>query len=205
MLSSQTKDAVVGETMRILQRHGLTVENIHNTDSETLNAFIGKVGFHNNKTKFMKQAAEIILSQFSGDIPPTAEGMMTLPGVGPKMAYIVENIAFGTVTGIGVDTHMHRIFNDLKWVDSKTPEKTREQLEGWLPKQRWGEINVLWVGFGQEVQQQKEKSLRKALACSSPREALGLVQKLRLDVKKEAKRFGLEEELNKVLNGTMYR
>ena len=90
--------------------------------------------------------------------------------------------------------------NDLKWVDSKTPEKTREQLEGWLPKRRWGEINVLWVGFGQEVQQQKEKSLRKALACSSPREALALVQKLRLDVKKEAKRFGLEEELNRVLN-----
>lgn len=84
-------------------------------------------------------------------------------------------------------------------MDSKTPEQTREQLEGWLPKERWGEINVLWVGIGQETQQQKEKSLRKALACSSPREALNLVQKLRLDVKKEAKRFGLEEELKRVM------
>ena len=37
MLSSQTKDAVVGETMRALQKHGLTVENIQKTDSETLN------------------------------------------------------------------------------------------------------------------------------------------------------------------------
>jgi len=92
------------------------------------------------------------------------------------------------------------ISNDLKWVDSKTPEQTREQLEGWLPKGRWGEINVLWVGFGQEVQQQKEKMLRKALACGSPKEALGLVQKLRLDVKKEAKRFGLEEEMKSVMD-----
>jgi endonuclease-3 len=109
MLSSQTKDAVVGETMRALQKHGLTVENILNTDRETLNILIGRVGFHNNKTKFLKSAADIIISQYNGDIPPTAEEMMTLPGVGPKMAYIVESIAFGTCSGIGVDTHMHRM------------------------------------------------------------------------------------------------
>lgn len=109
MLSSQTKDAIVGETIRSLQKHGLTVENINNTDHTTLNRLIGKVGFHNNKTKFIKQAAEIIISQYNGDIPPTAEEMMKLPGVGPKMAYIVEQIAFGSATGIGVDTHMHRI------------------------------------------------------------------------------------------------
>lgn len=201
MLSSQTKDAVVGETMRILQRHGLTVENIHQTDHETLNGLIKKVGFHNNKTKYMKQAAEIILNQYSGDIPPTADELMKLPGVGPKMAYIVENIAFDTASGIGVDTHMHRMFNDLKWVTSKTPEETREQLEGWLPRNKWGSINYIWVGFGQEVQQQKEKMLRKCLTCSSPREALGLLKKLRLDVKKEAKRFGLEDEIRCVMDG----
>lgn len=109
MLSSQTKDAVVGETMRILQKHGLTVENIHSTDHETLNSLIGKVGFHNNKTKFMKQSAEMIISQYNSDIPLTAEEMQKLPGVGPKMAYIVEHVAFGTVSGIGVDTHMHRM------------------------------------------------------------------------------------------------
>ena len=109
MLSSQTKDAVVGETMRELQQHGLTVENIHQTDHETLNGLIKKVGFHNNKTKFLKQSAEIILTQYNGDIPPTAAEMIKdLPGVGPKMAYIVENIAFDTASGIGVDTHMHR-------------------------------------------------------------------------------------------------
>lgn len=200
MLSSQTKDAVVGETMRILQRHGLTVENIHQTDHETLNGLIKKVGFHNNKTKFMKQAAEIILTEYNGDIPPNADELMKLPGVGPKMAYIVENIAFDKASGIGVDTHMHRMFNDLSWVTSKSPEGTREQLEGWLPRNKWSEINYLWVGFGQEVQQQQEKMLRKCLGCSSPSEALKLVKKLRLDVKKEAKKFGLEDDVKKALS-----
>lgn len=202
MLSSQTKDAVVGETMRALQEHGLTAQNIHNTDSEKLNSLIGKVGFHNNKTKYIKQAAKIILDQYNEDIPPTAEEMMTLPGVGPKMAYIVEHIAFDRCTGIGVDTHMHRIFNDLKWVNSKNPEGTREELEGWLPKEKWGEVNVLWVGFGQEIQQQKEKVLGKAIACSAPGEALRLMKRLKLDVLKEGKRFGLEDEIKNALNTT---
>lgn len=201
MLSSQTKDAVVGETMRSLQKHGLTVENIHKTDSELLNKLIGKVGFHNNKTKYIKQATEIIITQYNGDIPSTADELMTLPGVGPKMAYIVESVAFGTVTGIGVDTHMHRIFNQLAWVDSKNPEGTREQLEGWLPRDKWDEVNVLWVGFGQEVQQQKEKMLKKALQCSAPKEALRLLDRLGLDVEKEGKRFGLEDKVNIAMAG----
>lgn len=110
MLSSQTKDAIVGETMRALQNHGLTVENIHNnTDDMILNQLIGRVGFHNNKTKFIKQVADILVSQYNGDIPPNADEMIALPGVGPKMAYIVESIVYGTSSGIGVDTHMHRM------------------------------------------------------------------------------------------------
>lgn len=181
-------------------QHGLTVENIQRTDSESLNALIQKVGFHNNKTKYIKESAEMIIAQYNGDIPQSADEMMKLPGVGPKMAYIVESIAFKTNSGIGVDTHMHRMFNDLKWVNSTTPEGTREQLEGWLPRERWGEVNALWVGFGQEVQQQKEKMLKKAIESSSPREALGLIQKLRLDVKKEGERFGLENAIKRAMD-----
>ena len=201
MLSSQTKDAVVGETMRSLQSHGLTVENIHNeTSQEKLNELIFKVGFHNNKAKYIKQTAAILVDRFQGDIPKTAEEMIDqLPGVGPKMAYLVESIAWNHTSGIGVDTHMHRMFNDLKWVSSKYPEGTREQLEGWLPREKWAEINLLWVGFGQEVQQQKEKTLQKALSCSRPVEALALLSKLGFNVKKEAKKYKLEDELANVM------
>jgi endonuclease III len=52
---------------------------------------------------------------------------------------------------VGVDTHVHRIANLLKWVDAATPEKTRVALESWLPTEYWGPINPLLVGFGQTV------------------------------------------------------
>ncbi len=54
--------------------------------------------------------------------------------------------------GIGVDVHVHRISNRLGWVkDTKTPEETRLDLEGWLPFENWGPINKLLVGLGQTV------------------------------------------------------
>jgi len=197
MLSSQTKDAVVGETMRRLQQHGLTAEKIHrHTTHEQLNELIRKVGFHNNKTKYIKQSVEILLDKYDGDIPPTAEEMIELlPGVGPKMAYIVENVAWNKTTGIGIDTHMHRMFNQLKWVKSKNPEQTRKQLEAWLPNEYWSSVNLLWVGFGQEVQQQKAKMLRKVLDSSRPKDALKLVNRLGLDYRKEGEKLGLKEEI----------
>lgn len=198
MLSSQTKDGVVGDTMRELQKHGLTVDNISATPAEELNKIIHKVGFHNNKTKYIKQVVEILKEEYQGDIPPSAEEMMQLSGVGPKMAFIVENVAWGKSSGIGVDTHMHRMFNELKWVNSKNPEQTRLQLQSWLPRDKWETINLLWVGFGQEVQQFKPKLLEKALSCSRPLEALRLIKRLGLDYTKEAAKAGLEEKLRNI-------
>ncbi|KAK0752536.1 DNA glycosylase [Schizothecium vesticola] len=163
MLSSQTKDTVNAVAMRRLQTElppctpdaepGLNLANLLAVDPVVLNELIGKVGFHNNKTKYLKQAAEILRDKFSGDIPDTIEGMMSLPGVGPKMAHLcmAADNGWGRVEGIGVDVHVHRITNLWGWQKSKTPEETRKALESWLPKEKWKEINWLLVGLGQAV------------------------------------------------------
>ena len=76
---------------------------------------------------------------------------MTLPGVGPKMAYLCMSAAWGLTEGIGVDVHVHRITNLWGWHVTKGPEETRKALEAWLPRERWHEINHLLVGFGQTI------------------------------------------------------
>lgn len=202
MLSSQTKDAVVGAAIRHMQSDDiLSVQQIANLSAEQLQSYIGRVGFHNNKTKFIQATVRILLDKYNGDIPRTAAEMIAdLPGVGPKMAYICENVAWGTCSGIGVDTHMHRLFNQLKWVSSKTPEQTRVQLESWLPRSYWHDVNLLWVGLGQEVQQEKEKILRKALQSSRPKFALRLLRRLGMKLKGKAT-FGMEDEIALTLKG----
>ncbi|XP_074866310.1 endonuclease III-like protein 1 [Carettochelys insculpta] len=153
MLSSQTKDQVTSEAMWRLREHGLTVDNILQTDDRTLGQLIYPVGFWKNKVKYIKQTTAILKQQHGSDIPSTVAELVKLPGVGPKMAHLAMAIAWNKVTGIGVDTHVHRISNRLKWVKkgTKTPEETRAVLEDWLPRDLWGEINWLLVGFGQQI------------------------------------------------------
>ncbi|PPJ53574.1 hypothetical protein CBER1_00402 [Cercospora berteroae] len=154
MLSSQTKDTVTAVAMKNLQEGlpgGFNLDALLNISPEDLNSMINKVGFHNNKTKFVKQVAVILKEKFNSDIPDTIEGLVSLPGVGPKMAYLTMSAAWGKDEGIGVDVHVHRITNLWGWHKTNNPEQTRMELESWLPKEKWHEINHLLVGLGQTV------------------------------------------------------
>jgi endonuclease-3 len=130
---------------------GLTLDNILAVEPALLNELIWAVGFHNNKTKYIKAAAEILRDQWNGDIPDTIEGLTALPGVGPKMGYLCLSAAWDKVEGIGVDVHVHRITNLWGWHTTKGPEETRLALQSWLPKDKWKEINWLLVGLGQTI------------------------------------------------------
>ncbi|KAF9880781.1 DNA repair protein ntg1 [Colletotrichum karsti] len=161
MLSSQTKDTVNAVAMRRLMTElpawregaevGLCLENVLAVEPAKLNELIWAVGFHNNKTKYIKAAAEILRDKFDGDVPDTVEGLTSLPGVGPKMAYLCLSAAWDKTEGIGVDVHVHRITNLWGWHKTTQPEGTRAALQSWLPRDKWREINWLLVGLGQTV------------------------------------------------------
>ncbi|KAF2710029.1 DNA glycosylase, partial [Pleomassaria siparia CBS 279.74] len=154
MLSSQTKDTVTSVAIKGMQDNmtgGFNLESVLAMEPTTLNAFIAKVGFHNLKTKYIKNTAEILRDKWNSDIPDTIEGLTSLPGVGPKMAYLCMSAAWGRDEGIGVDVHVHRITNLWAWNKTKQPEETRKALQSWLPKDRWHDINNLLVGLGQTI------------------------------------------------------
>eukprot|EP00039_Didymoeca_costata_P021987 m.345910 g.345910 ORF g.345910 m.345910 type:complete len:448 (-) comp27554_c0_seq1:64-1407(-) len=180
MLSSQTKDHIVGEAVRNLQKEAMEAGQefgpafILTLKEKGLHRLLGKVGFWNNKTRYMLGMSQLLLDEtFApedglrkvGRIPRTTEALTSLPGIGPKMAFLGQLIAFGSADGLAVDTHMHRIFHDLKWISTKDhkkgPDATRVCLESWLPKQYWANTNYLFVGFGQQAQQRRELMLRK--------------------------------------------
>ena len=168
---------MTADAMRKLHRLGtadapwLTIDTVLTTPKEQLNECICKVGFHKKKTDYLRQVATILKEHYCGDIPPNAEEMQQLPGIGPKMAYLAVQAAWGGNEGIGVDTHVHRISSRLRWVprgtEEKGPEATRavrscrfcsispaqyfQALESWLPKEYWPKINHLLVGMGQTV------------------------------------------------------
>lgn len=129
MLSSQTKDTVTSVAVWKLQAElpgGLNLDSILNVEEATLDKMISTVGFHTKKAGYIKRTAVILRDQYGGDIPDTIEGLVSLPGVGPKMGYLTLQVAWNKNIGIGVDVHVHRITNRLGWVKTNTPEETRE-------------------------------------------------------------------------------
>eukprot|EP00043_Microstomoeca_roanoka_P009657 m.91915 g.91915 ORF g.91915 m.91915 type:complete len:388 (-) comp14650_c0_seq3:57-1220(-) len=154
MLSSQTKDELTAKAVRALQQlpGGLTAQTILDTETSVIEQSIYGVGFWRRKAQYLKGAAAMILSDFKGDIPQTTADLVKLPGVGMKMATIAMAVANKNISGIGVDTHVHRISNRLRWVkNTKSPEQTQVELEKWMPRSIWGAVNVLLVGFGQTI------------------------------------------------------
>ncbi|EOY04994.1 DNA glycosylase superfamily protein isoform 2 [Theobroma cacao] len=117
LLSSQTKDHVThGAIQRLIQNCLMTPDAIDKADEATIKDLIYPVGFYTRKAINVKKIAKICLMKYDGDIPSSLEELLLLPGIGPKMAHLVMNIAWDDVQGICVDTHVHRICNRLGWV-----------------------------------------------------------------------------------------
>ncbi|GAA5978752.1 hypothetical protein JCM10908_004469 [Rhodotorula pacifica] len=155
MLSSQTKDPVTHQATMNLRNDlpgGLTLEALEAATVEQIDACICKVGFHNTKAKNLKLLAERLRTHHDGDVPGDLPSLLDIVGVGPKMAYLYLQVT-GQNIGIGVDTHVHRITNRLRWhkKETQTAEQTRLNLESWLPKHLWPSVNKMLVGFGQEI------------------------------------------------------
>ncbi|XP_010510195.1 PREDICTED: endonuclease III homolog 1, chloroplastic-like isoform X2 [Camelina sativa] len=159
LLSSQTKDQVNNAAIHRLHQNGLlTPEAVDKADESTIRELIYPVGFYTRKATYMKKIARICLVKYNGDIPNSLDDLLSLPGIGPKMAHLILHIAWNDVQGICVDTHVHRICNRLGWVSrpgtkqkTTSPEETRVALQQWLPKEEWVAINPLLVGFGQMI------------------------------------------------------
>ncbi|EPX74710.1 DNA endonuclease III [Schizosaccharomyces octosporus yFS286] len=196
MLSSQTKDTVLGPTMKCLKENlpkGLCLQDIREIDEVSLNKLIEKVGFHNRKTTYLKKMAQILEEKYGGDIPQTVEELMSIPGVGPKMGYLCMGIAWKKNVGIGVDVHVHRISNILGWCHTKTEEQTRLALQSFLPKDLWQEVNYMLVGFGQTIclprgRRCNDCTLASKGLCPSAFQEKSLVKAKRLQTAKKVKR-----------------
>ena len=130
LLSAQTTDAGVNKVTPLLfERYG-TPEAMAQANPTDVANIIHSIGFYRNKAKNCVACAQMIMSEFGGEVPRTMEEMQKLPGVGRKTANVVLNEAFGIVEGIAVDTHVFRIAHRLNFssASSDTQSKTEEDL-----------------------------------------------------------------------------
>lgn len=151
LLSAQTTDKGVNKVTPELWKRFPTPADLAHADPFEVENIIHSLGFYRNKAANVIACAQMILSDFGGEVPRTMKALQKLPGVGRKTANIVLNEGFGIVEGIAVDTHVFRIAHLLKFSNAKTADQTERDLLALYPREYWGPINRQWVLFGREI------------------------------------------------------
>jgi endonuclease-3 len=150
ILSLRTNDKTTyPATLRMLQL-AKTPEEMIKISKEDLAQAIYPVGFYKNKASQIIELSNKIVKDYNGKVPDSIDELCKFRGVGRKTANLVMTLGFG-VPAICVDVHVHRIFNRIGYVKTKTPEETEFALREKLPVEFWIPINTLMVTHGQNI------------------------------------------------------
>lgn len=95
MLSSQTKDEITAKAIKKLkENNALSVSQMDELSEEEIQNLIYPVGFYKRKATYLKKVCKILKEKYDSDIPNDVKGLQSLPGVGPKMAYLCMSTAW---------------------------------------------------------------------------------------------------------------
>lgn len=151
ILSAQCTDERVNQVTASLFQKYRTVRDYAEADLEELAEDIRPTGFFQQKARYIKEAARLILEKFGGEVPRTMEELLELPGVARKTANIVLANAYGKVEGIPVDTHVRRLAQRLGFTKEKDPQKIEQDLMALLPREDWAVVPYVLQAHGRKV------------------------------------------------------
>ncbi|GGI64850.1 MULTISPECIES: endonuclease III [Enterococcus] len=148
ILSAQATDVSVNKVTPSLFADFPTPETLAAAPVEVIMEKIKTIGLYRNKAKNIKQCAKQILEDFSGEIPQTREGLMSLAGVGRKTANVVLGDAFN-IPAIAVDTHVERVSKRLRICRlNASVLEVEETLMRKVPKEDWVKMHHTMIFFG---------------------------------------------------------
>lgn len=151
MLSAQCTDARVNMVTKKLFQKYRTPADYASAKLSMLEGEIYSTGFYRNKAKHLKGIGSILVEKFGGEVPRTLEGLLSLPGVSNKTAYIVLSKAFGKNVGVAVDTHVFRVAPRLGLSDAKTAEKMSADLTKLFAPKNYLLVNELFITHGRAL------------------------------------------------------
>jgi len=150
LLSLRTKDENTARVCKELFVLAHTPQMMLELPIDQLEQIVKPTGMYRKKAQILQEVSQTLIDQFDATVPHTKEELLSIKGIGEKTANIVLNNAFDIPT-IAVDTHVHRIPNLLKFIDTKSEKETTRVLCQKVPKEYWNRLNFTIVSFGQTV------------------------------------------------------
>lgn len=135
ILSAQCTDKRVNMTTPAIFQKYSTVKKLSEAEFDELFPYIKSISYPNNKTKHLIGMAQMVVNDFSGEIPMTVEELMKLPGVGRKTANVITSV-IDEQPNMAVDTHVFRVAARIGLtVNAKTVFAAEKQLIEFIPKE----------------------------------------------------------------------
>lgn len=150
ILSAQCTDERVNKVTSVVFKKYPDAKSFSNLSVEKIGKLIYSTGFYNNKAKNIKKMSDIVWREYKGNIPEDIDSLVNLPGVGRKTANVVLGNVFNT-PALVVDTHVTRITNLLKFVNTKNAVLIEKQLCKITDSENWSIFAHLLIDHGRKV------------------------------------------------------
>ncbi len=150
VLSAQTTDKIVNKVSKTLFRRFPTPESIAYSQPGELEEEIRTIGLYNSKAKNLRLACKRLVEVYGGVLPSDMQELLTLPGVGRKIANLIRGDVFG-LGGIVADTHCIRICGKLGFVSKSNPLTVEKIMDALIPREKQSDFCHRLVLFGRDI------------------------------------------------------
>ena len=151
MLSAQCTDITVNRTSPGL--FSLFPDCFAMKDAElgAIEEAIKPCGLYRTKAKNIKEASRILCERFGGEVPSDMESLLSLPGVGRKIANLIRSDLFG-LPAIVADTHCIRVSSRWGFTDedNRDPLVTEKEMMKIAEPEESGALCHRIVFFGRD-------------------------------------------------------
>ena len=128
ILSAQCTDKRVNLTTPAIFERYPNAAKMAKASFDDLFPIIKSISYPNNKTKHLIGMANMLMTQFAGEVPMTVDALTQLPGVGRKTANVITSV-IDKQPNMAVDTHVFRVSARLGLTtNATTPLAAEKQL-----------------------------------------------------------------------------
>jgi endonuclease-3 len=160
LLSAQCTDERVNQVTPELFRFAPNPKLMAAADVSAIEDIIRPCGLAPAKSKNIKRLSEILMEEYSGEVPEGFEELEALPGVGHKTASVVMSQGFGH-PAFPVDTHIHRLMWRWGLSTGKSVEKTEQDAKRLFPSEKWNKLHLQIIFYGRQYSPARGYRLEK--------------------------------------------
>ena len=157
LLSPQSNDKQTNWVTGKLFKKYKSWDDYADADLRGLMQDMNGMNFYKTKARNLQKCARLILKNFGGKVPKTMSELLTLPGVGRKVANVVLLEGYGINEGIPIDTHNIVVARRLHLTRQKDPYKIERDLMKKVPPKYYDQVSNLFIELGRDTCKMQRK------------------------------------------------